>query len=309
MPLISVIIPAYNASQTIRETIETVFKQSFSDFELIVINDGSQDKTLDVLASIRDPRLKVFSYTNAGVSASRNRGLSHARGEFIAFLDADDLWTQDKLEAQLAALQENPQAAVAYSWTNIIDETGQFLRSGVHNSISGDVYEELLLNNFLQSGSNPMIRRQALCEVGGFDESLAYSEDREMWLRLAVRYNFIAVPSVQILYRRSASSASANFSKMEAGCLQVIERAFAQAPKSLQHLRKRSIANFYKNLSNRLLQDPLKGNRGLEAAKYFWRYVKNDPSPLGQVRFKLSLLFKIAAVTLLPFQRKQNPNN
>jgi glycosyltransferase involved in cell wall biosynthesis len=85
MTLISVIVPVYNGKKTIRETIESVLAQSFSDFELIVINDGSQDSTLAVLASIQDPRLKIFSYPNAGLSASRNRGFSQASGEFIAF--------------------------------------------------------------------------------------------------------------------------------------------------------------------------------------------------------------------------------
>jgi glycosyltransferase involved in cell wall biosynthesis len=117
MPLISVIIPVYNGEKTIKETIEAVLNQTFSDFELIVINDGSQDSTLDIVSSIQEARIKVFSYPNAGQAISRNRGLSHACGEFIAFLDADDLWTPDKLEAQLKALQANPQAGVAYSWT------------------------------------------------------------------------------------------------------------------------------------------------------------------------------------------------
>src|SRR4028119_812278 len=112
MSLISVIIPVYNGEKTIQETIESVLNQTFTDFELIVINDGSQDATLEIVERIQDSRLKVLSYPNAGQAASRNRGLSHASGEYISFIDADDLWTPDKLEAQLRALQDNPQAAV-----------------------------------------------------------------------------------------------------------------------------------------------------------------------------------------------------
>src|SRR3712207_3352824 len=114
MPLISVIIPVYNGEKTIQETIESVLNQTFPSFELIVINDGSHDSTLDIVSSIKDPRIKVFSYPNAGLSASRNRGISVACGEYVSFIDADDLWTPDKLEAQYKALQANPQAAVAY---------------------------------------------------------------------------------------------------------------------------------------------------------------------------------------------------
>ncbi len=117
MPKISIITPAYNAERTILETIESVQNQTFSNFELIVINDGSKDRTLDLLQTIKDERLKIFSYENGGVAIARNRGLSHATGDFIAFIDADDLWTPDKLELQLAALQKHPEAGVAYSWT------------------------------------------------------------------------------------------------------------------------------------------------------------------------------------------------
>ncbi len=95
MAIISVVIPAYNSEKTIRATIESVLQQSFKDFELIVIDDGSQDSTYQVVSSFSDSRVRVFSYPNAGVSASRNRGITKANGEFIAFLDADDLWTPD----------------------------------------------------------------------------------------------------------------------------------------------------------------------------------------------------------------------
>jgi glycosyltransferase involved in cell wall biosynthesis len=109
MPLISVVIPVYNGEKTIQETIKSVLNQTFQSLELIIVNDGSNDETLKVISIIKDPRIKVFSYPNAGLSASRNRGLAHATGEYISFIDADDLWTPDKLEAQLKVLQENPK--------------------------------------------------------------------------------------------------------------------------------------------------------------------------------------------------------
>src|SRR4028118_1289230 len=256
MPIFSVIIPVYNGEKTIQETIESVLNQTFTDFELIVINDGSQDSTLEIVERIQDSRLNVFSYPNAGQAASRNRGFSHASGEYISFIDADDLWTPDKLEAQLRALQDNPQAAVAYSWTKCIDESGQFSRRGSHISATGDVYGKLLLIDFIENGSNPLIRRQALIKVGSFDESLPAAEDWDMWLRLAACYEFVAVPSSQILYRQSANSWSANVLKQGAGSLQVMERAFNQAPESLQHLKPASLANIYKGLTFKALEGP-----------------------------------------------------
>jgi glycosyltransferase involved in cell wall biosynthesis len=305
MPLISVVIPVYNNETTIQETIESVLSQSFSDLELIVINDGSQDSTLKIVSSILDPRLKVFSYPNAGLAATRNRGVSHASGEYISFIDADDLWTPDKLEAQFKALQGNPQAAVAYSWTDWIDESGQFLRPGGHISVNGDVFATLLLRDFVESGSNPLIRAEALAEVGGFDESLPAVEDWDMWLRLAARYEFVCVPSPQILYRVSSSSMSSNVWKMEAGSLQVIERAFAVAPESLQHLKREVLGNRYKYLTFKAVEGTPERKKGLAAVRFLWQMVRYDRSMLLRSQILAIVLVKIAIATLLPSQLSQ----
>lgn len=301
MALISVIIPAYNAEKTIAETIESVLNQSFSDFELIVINDGSTDSTVDIVGNIKDNRIQVFSYSNAGVSASRNRGMSHASGELIAFLDADDLWTPDKLQKQLKALQNKEKAGVAYSWTDYIDESGNFLHSGDHITVNGDVYEQLLFNNFVANGSNPLIRRSALLDVGEFDPSLTHGEDWDLWLSLAARYHFVAVPHVHILYRVSKQSASANISEMEAQSLEIIERAFSQAPSSLKPLKKVSIANLYKYLMFRTLQVNPDRQQNLTAARYFWHMIRHDPAIFKRrSRLMAIVCLKIFAAVVLP---------
>jgi glycosyltransferase involved in cell wall biosynthesis len=304
MPTISVVIPVYNGETTIAETIQSVLNQSFVDTEVIVINDGSQDATLEIVSRIKDLRLKVFSYPNAGLAASRNRGTSHSVGEFISFIDADDLWTPDKLETQLRALQENPQAAVAYSWTNYIDELGQVLNRGSYMTVNGNVYPKLLLVDFIASGSNCLIRRQALTEVGGFDESLTAAEDWDMWLRLAVRYPFVGVPSAQVLYRISTNSMSSNVYRQEIESLQVIEKAFAQSPDSLAYLKPLALANLYKSLTLRALER-LSGRQGsITAARYLWYSFRTDRSLL-RARVIWKVLFKIAVMAILPTQQAQ----
>lgn len=300
MPSISVIIPAYNSEKTIRETIESVLQQTFSDFELIVIDDGSQDSTLEIISSMQDSRMKVFSYPNAGGAVSRNRGFSYSSGEFIAFLDSDDLWTPDKLESQLKALQENPQAAVAYSWMDCIDESGKFFRPGSHRTETGDIFAKLFLIPFVESGSNPLIRRQAFIEVGGFDESLSASQDYDLYLRLAAQYHFVAVPSTQVFYRLSSNSMTTNLRRHEVTSLLVRERAFNQAPKSLpQSLKNHSIANFYKDFTYRVLDMPPNPQRGLEALRLLWNATRYDPALVKTKVFR-KVLYKIATMTLLP---------
>ncbi|MBE9228368.1 glycosyltransferase [Phormidium sp. LEGE 05292] len=305
MPLISVIIPAYNNEKTIRETIESVLKQTFYDFELIVINDGSSDRTLEIATDIKDLRIKVFSYINAGGAVSRNRGFSHSVGEFIAFLDADDLWTPDKLEAQLKALQKNPHAAVAYSWLDAIDESGKFLRKGNHITEKGDIFAKLFLIPFVESGSNPLIRRQAFIDIGGFDESLTASQDYDLYLRLAARYEFIAVPIPQILYRISSNSMSANVRRQEVTSLFVRERAFQESPKPLPpELKRDSITNFYKDTIFKLLNMPPHRERGWQAARLLCNALKYEPELL-QRRIIWKVLLRIAAITILPSQQAE----
>lgn len=299
MPLISVIIPVYNGENTIKKTIESVLSQTLPDFELIVINDGSQDATSEIVNSINDSRIQIFSYPNAGTNSARNRGIYQAKSEHIAFIDADDLWTVDKLETQLKALQTHPEIAVAYSWSDYIDQAGKFLRRGSHISVTGNVYPHLLLSNFLENGSNALIRKQALIEVGGFDESLTHAEDWDMWLRLASQYHFVAVPFPQILYRVSHDSSSFNISKLEAGCLQVINQAFTQASESLQYLKRYSLANLYKYLTSKALENSVERANGFAAARFLWQAIKNDPSLL-RAPVIVKVVFKTAVITFLP---------
>ncbi|EDX76939.1 glycosyl transferase, group 2 family protein [Coleofasciculus chthonoplastes PCC 7420] len=305
MSLISVVIPVYNGEKTIRQTIESVINQTFSNFELIVIDDGSQDSTLDIVRSISDSRLKVFSFPNAGLATSRNRGIQLASGDYISFIDADDLWTGNKLEAQLKALLDNPQAAVAFSWTDCIDESGQFSRRGNYTTVSGNVYAQLLLTDFIENGSNLLIRSEAFKKVGYFNESLPAAEDWDMWLRLAVNYEFAVVPSPQVFYRLSTTSMSANVVRQEAACLQVIDQAFAQAPDSVQHLKKPSLANLYKYLTYKVLAgvpDPQAG----KIAVRFWRQVLHHQPELWHKRVTWKVFLKSGLVTLLSARLTDN---
>lgn len=301
MPLVSVIIPAYNAEKTILETIESLQEQTLSDFEIIVINDGSTDRTIELLSALSDPRLKVFSYENGGLPTARNRGISHATGEFISFIDADDLWTSDKLQAQIEALQVHPEAGVAYSWTAFINESSQFLYAWEPIYFEGDIYPEILLQNFISSGSNILVRKQFIEQAGLFDPSLKSAEDWDYYIRLAALCPFVVVPKYQILYRRSSQSMTSKVDVMEKYILQVIERAFQQAPVNLKPLKKQSLARTYKYLSQ-LCMAHISDQKGIkQASQKFIQAVQLYPQLLLE-KSSQRLFFKILILRFLPSQ-------
>ena len=252
--LISVIIPAYNVEETIIETVNSVLAQTYTNFELIIINDGSSDRTLNLLQNITDSRLKIFSYENAGLSTARNRGVEQSQGEFVSFLDADDCWTVNKLERQIAALQDNPQAALAYSWVYFKYEMAANSYADTSVTYTGDVYGELLLKNFLHNGSNALIRKKILQEAGLFDPQLKAVEDWDLYLRIAAKANFILVPETQIIYRQSPTSMTSNIQLMEDYLTLVINRAYQTAPERLQYLKPQTWGWTYKYLAQQYLK-------------------------------------------------------
>ncbi|MDJ0736161.1 MAG: glycosyltransferase [Nostocaceae cyanobacterium] len=298
MPIVSVIIPVYNGEKTIQKTIETVLSQTMNDFELIVINSGSTDLTLNIISQIQDSRLQVFSYPQANVAVNRNRGFNHSRSKFITFLDADDLWTADKLEAQYKALLENPEAGVVYSWTDCVDETGKFLRKCSYVKWAGDVYPQLLLDDFIGNGSNVMIRREAFEFVGGFDESLTNAEDTDICLRLAAKYQFVNISKVQVFYRIYSNSKSSNILPLEKSNLAVIQKAYTDKKAAkYQHFKKYSLANLYKYLSYKALDASPGQQKTLHAIRFLFYAVYTDPLLLFKpVLFKAFIKLFLMAI-------------
>lgn len=243
VPLVSVVVPAYNAEDTVLQTIHSICRQTFTDFEILVIDDGSTDSTVARLQTVRDSRLQILRYPNGGLAAARNRGIEKSVGEFVSFIDADDLWTPDKLELQVQALREYPDAAIAYSWTVFIDHETRFLFAKEGCRFEGNVYAELVRHCFIASGSNVLVRRSCAVAVGGFDTAIVSAQDWDFCLRVAVRWPFAVVPRYQILYRISQGSMSANVEQAERGCLQVCDKAFIQTPIVPPRRRKESLSN------------------------------------------------------------------
>ncbi len=200
-PLVSVIIPSHNRGWILKEAVDSVLSQDFRDFELIVVDDGSDDNTRDVLSPYRNmEQVTVIHQKNRGVSAARNRGVDSASGEWIAFLDSDDLWLPEKLSAQVEFFRSNPDALICQT-----EET--WIRNGVrvnpkkrHEKPSGMVFKSSL-SLCLVSPSAVMMRRELFERVGEFDESLPACEDYDLWLRISCRYPIFLLETPLIIKR------------------------------------------------------------------------------------------------------------
>lgn len=253
-PLVSVVMPAYNAARTVAAAIESVRAQAIDELELIVVDDGSTDATPTVLAGLSMPRLQVLRQPNAGPSAARNRAIDAARGRYLAFLDADDVWLPGKLQAQCQALADDARASVAYGWVDFVDDRGQFVHRDRRAALDGDVYAPLLQHNFIASGSNILVTRDALARAGGFDEALRGVEDWELNTRLASQFAFVHVPRVVTQYRKSDDSLSSDIALMEDAFLAARSKVFDAAPAQHRHLAGPCTASFYHYLAMRSVQ-------------------------------------------------------
>jgi glycosyltransferase involved in cell wall biosynthesis len=198
-PLVSVIIPTYNRGWILAEAIESVLVQGFGDYELIVVDDGSTDRTGEMLRSYGD-RLRTLRQANRGVSAARNAGTAAARGEWIAFLDSDDLWLPRKLERQVAFLEDRPDAEICQTEEVWIRDGRRVNPARKHRKTGGMIFERSL-ELCLVSPSAVMLRRGLLEGLGGFDESLPACEDYDLWLRVSRRRPVHLVPEALVVKR------------------------------------------------------------------------------------------------------------
>lgn len=198
-PLVSVIIPTYNRAWIIQEAIDSVFKQRFKNFELIVVDDGSTDNTVEILRGYGED-IQVITQRNKGVSAARNRGISEANGEFIAFLDSDDLWLAEKLAAQVDFFQSNPEALICQTEEIWIRNGKRANPKKKHTKYSGMIFNHCL-PLCIVSPSAVMMRRSLFYKVGLFDEDLPACEDYDLWLRISWQYPIYLIDTPLIVKR------------------------------------------------------------------------------------------------------------
>jgi hypothetical protein len=219
---VSVIVPAYNAEQFIERTLESAAKQTYDNIEIIVIDDGSTDRTASIVERLakRDHRLRLIRQHNEGVAAARNRGISASRGGYLAPLDSDDLWHATKLEKQLNVFAKSgPDLGLVYTLCRIIDADDLVIDSFIRPRPDGWVFLQHANNNFIGNGSSPLLRREAVEQVGGYSSRLRLSgiegcEDLLLQLSIASKYKFGLVPEYLVGYRRTPMNMSSNALRM-----------------------------------------------------------------------------------------------
>ncbi|MBD2075737.1 glycosyltransferase family 2 protein [Phormidium sp. FACHB-592] len=257
LPLVSVIIPAYNAEQFVERTLNSVLNQTYQKLEVIVIDDGSHDRTAEIVSEIahRDDRVILLHQPNSGVAAARNLGIQHSRGEFIAPIDADDLWHPENIAKQVHCFaNSNSNVGLVYSWSLDIDEHDLPTGETHAAQVEGNVYLTLLCHYFLANASASLIRRNCLQKVGSYNcqfkkQNAQGCEDWDFYLRVAEQFEFRSVPEFLVGYRKIQHSMSCNYSSMASShtlMLQLIRSRHPEIPALIYRL---SSSSFYMYLA------------------------------------------------------------
>ncbi|MEA5616606.1 glycosyltransferase family A protein [Cronbergia sp. UHCC 0137] len=233
-PMVSVIIPAYNAAEFLPTAIASVQQQTFTNWELLIINDGSTDNTIEVVRQYQKTNQNIYliNQINQGVSTARNLGIKKSQSKIIAFLDADDQWLPDKLQQHLQHLQSNPRLAVSFAQVEILNQNGEPTGQVSSSRLTNLKPEYLLSENPTTTTSNWVVRKEVFTQVGGFSADMSYSEDLEWLLRVICTgvWEIAGINQVLTRYRTSSAGLSSNLYRMEAGWNQLVEKAKVYAP-------------------------------------------------------------------------------
>lgn len=301
-PEVSIIIPAYNCRLYIKQTIESVLAQDFTNFEILVINDGSTDETAQIAASC-GPKVRVIEQENGGVCVARNRGIREARGRFIALLDHDDYWFPNKLSSQLQAFAEHPEVGVVFGdfirWN--VDTDGAFphprtfetrsQENGVDETYSGWIYHMMLLDSWVLT-STALTRADVFQACGTFDESLPYSEDWELWLRVSRKFQFLKQKRASSLYRVHAVQGSRmpRSFNYEAALLENTVAKFGYAGPDGRAVKKSAFKAALSRAHGRFGYLHLKNGDLAVARQAFWQAWLNQPFSRANTRLLIGSL-------------------
>jgi glycosyltransferase involved in cell wall biosynthesis len=258
---VSVVIPTYNRAAFIVKALQSVLDQTFQDFEIVVVDDGSTDETAEIIRRMDEPRIRFLRQDHRGVSAALNTGWRAAQGEYIARLDSDDRWLPTLLQELLAVLEQDSALAVAYARAQAINAEGALLPQvmGARERFVGATLTSLVYGDFVCPMA-VVIRRTALEAVGGYDETLMANEDWDLWIRLAAAYRFAYVPRVLAQYRFHGQNLTRSDSERMERVMQdrarVLDKIFSgpHVPASVLEIKALAYRNLYLDWMIRYLE-------------------------------------------------------
>jgi glycosyltransferase involved in cell wall biosynthesis len=256
MATVDVIIPAYNAAKYLPAALESVGSQTFKNWQIVLVDDGSTDNTAEVVAPFLDrfgPRMRYIKQENHGMSAARNTAVRSSTSEYIALLDADDVWMPCRLSASLEVLAERPKAGLAYGQVTRIDPEGGIVSDWLGNltNSEGSIAPHIYMRTVELPCPTITVRRRCLDDVGLFDETMRATEDRDLWLRIALRHEIAFVPKIIACYRASPGSMSTNSQRMFQAQLQFIRKHYGAEGCGLR-ARQFALARAYKQRADAL---------------------------------------------------------
>ncbi len=279
MSYVTVVIPAYNRADLICETVDSVLAQTYQDFEIVIVDDGSTDDTTAVLAPYLKHNVRVIYQDNQGEGSARNSGILAAKGEYIAFVDSDDLWMPTKLERQMAIFANRPQLAWVYTDAYAFDSDSKqelYILGEKNPQYEGAIAHQLLLHNFIASPT-PIVRRSVFDEVGVFNHN-PIAADWDMWLRIAAKYPIGRIAEVLAGYRVHSNAISQNSDPLLAHKYRIdtIERSVTNAPDVYGIMRDQSLAAYHTHTGSALAK---KGELR-EARRMFLQAIRLSPTIL-----------------------------
>lgn len=254
--LLSVVIPAYNVEKYILPAVRSALSQEVESMEVIVVNDGSTDSTAEVVSSIRDDRLRIISQANRGLAGTRNTGIRHSRGKYVAFLDGDDVWFPHKIRKQLELMESDANLGFTYTFSAYINERGE--RSGQLwiTSVREPSFMDFIKRNHVLA-SSVVARKDCLLQAGFFNENLRDCDDQELLVRILykTKYKGRLLPEVLTGYRVRSDSLSMNFAHQLHNAHKAMEIYAGYIPEFTPRIKKRSLAEAYRIVSRKALSE------------------------------------------------------
>jgi glycosyltransferase involved in cell wall biosynthesis len=311
MKQVSVIVPLYGVEKFVAAAVQSVLAQTYDNFELILVDDGSPDRSVEICRRFKDPRIKILQQENQGPAIARNLGIRHAKGDYVALLDGDDLWLPNKLVKHIDHLESNPEVGVSFCRSALIDEAGDPLGVYQLSKLDDITLLDLLCRTPIGNGSVPVMRRELFDTIQfnspletdpsyfNPDRRLHPSEDVECWVRIALttQWQIAGIPEALTLYRVNSDGCSAKLLKKLNSWEQMLEQVHTYASEQIEPCKAAAMAYQYRHLARRAVTL----REGAIALGLGFRAIATYPKILiEQPRRTLLTLAAAAFIQLLP---------